>query len=144
MASDGRHLAFVAEGADVTYTLIVDAVTGEQTELGASGPVPADCYCTHSAGYRAFDGSPGVVCCHDGDVGPDDPETSRLVVLHDPTTGAERDRFNLPFSAGAAAYDPFGNNQLLVASPDGRVVLRSPGGDFTRVGDLEGVFSLAW
>jgi hypothetical protein len=82
------------------------------------------------SGVRATDGFVGALISlwkPETDVG----QASRTFVLLDPTTGAERERIDLPFAAWQADYDASGRHQLFLAE-DG-FVHRSGDDGFIRI-----------
>lgn len=139
-ANDSRRLAVEISGADVSGVDIVDTETGEIVDLQPEGELAID-YRVVSPRYRPSDGTLSVVCCHTGEIGEGDPPHSMNLVLHDPTTGAERSRMRLPFPARDTDWDATGSHLLFT---DGDRVHHYSDGQFRDVPGISDVDAVAW
>jgi hypothetical protein len=141
---DGRHLAFATHAADsVGGTGSIDTASGKTIDPQPATPEPTRIYAAYSARYRPSDGLLAVIWCEVPNADPDDPRHGRSLVLHDPLTGAEQDRLDLPFRAGSVAFGAAGDEALFTTFPEGHVY-RHHDGNFRRVPRLVGVVFIDW
>ena len=108
----GDTLAVEIDGADVTSVVLLDTKTRQTTELQPSTG-DARNYTPHAPWFRPSDGLLAVVCCTRGEIDPNEPPPPAELVLHDPTTGEERDRTRLRLPGGGFDYDASRTYQLL-------------------------------
>ena len=139
-SADSRRVAVEISGADVSVVDMVDADTGEVTDLHPLGELEVN-YRVIAPGYRPSERVLAVVCCHDGELVGGEPPQNTELVLHDPRTGAERSRMGLPFSAWDFDWDASGSVLLFT---DGDRVHRYSGGRFRTVPAVHDVYALAW
>lgn len=138
-AADSRTLAVEIDGADVTSVVILGTVTGATTELKPRTGDAID-YTPQEPWFRRPDGLLAVACCTSGVIDPENPQPAELVV-HDPTTGDERERSPLEPQAGGYDYDPSGIHQLLVSAD---AVYRRANGELTRIPRIAGARLAVW
>lgn len=127
-AADSRHLVLESQWRDSLTVLDADTAT-HQLDGRAIGEAPPSAEYWLS-GVRATDGFVGALISlskPETDVG----EPARTFVVLDPTTGAERERIDLPFGAFDSDYDASGRHQLFLAE-DGSVHRRR-GDGFIRI-----------
>lgn len=139
-AGDSETLAIEIDGADVTHVVIMTTATGDTTELKPRAGDPRD-YTPHEPWFRPSDGLLAVVCCTRGEVDPNGPPATRELVLHDPTTGEERDRGPLRLPGGGYDYDASRIHQLLVSDD---AVYRRSDGNVTRIPRIAGARLAIW
>ena len=138
-AGDSRRLAVQILGADVAGAEIVDAETGETTELQPEGEAASN-YRVLSPTWRPSDGLLGVVCCHTGEMVEGEPPQSTTLVLHD-SAGVEQRRIYLPGSAWDIDWDSTGSHLL---TTNGDRVRHYHDGRFSDVPRIDDVFAIAW
>lgn len=127
-AVDSRHLVLASSWRDSLTVLDADTAAHQLDgrSIGAA-PLSGEYWLS---GVRATDGFVGALISlwkPETDVG----QPSYTFVVLDPTTGAERERADLPFAAVDAVYDASGCYQLFLAE-DGSVY-RSGGDGFMRI-----------
>ncbi|MGH9039111.1 MAG: TolB family protein [Acidimicrobiia bacterium] len=139
-AADSRTLAVEIDGADVTHVVVLDTATGETTELKTRAGDPHN-YTPTAGWFRASDGLLAVVCCTSGEIDPNAPSTTPELVLHDSTTGEERDRSPLRLPGGGYDYDFSRTHQLLTS--DDAVYWRSDR-EISRIPGIAGARLAVW
>jgi hypothetical protein len=137
---DSRHVAVEISGADISVVNVVDTQTGETTDLQPVGEEAIN-YRVTSPAYRPGNGVLTVVCCHTGEIVEGEPPQSTTLVLHDPATGAEQSRIELPSPAREIDWDPTGSHLLL---SNGDHVRRYCDGRFIDIPNISDVFAVAW
>lgn len=138
--ADSRWVAFESESAHSFSPGIVDTTTGTIVDPEPAGGAPAGGYYGYASRFRPADGFLAVLCCLN-DQSPYESLPEPSIVFHDPATGKERERLNLPFFAAEFDYDPSGAHLLVLS---GGRVYRHQAGEFPRVPDVAEVDLVAW
>jgi hypothetical protein len=139
-ADDSQTLAVEIDGADVTHVIVLDTDTGETTELKPRAGDPRN-YTPEGPWFRRSDGLLAVVCCSSGEIDPEAPPATPELVLHDPTTGEERDRSPLRFRAWGYDYDSSGAHQLLTSVD---AIYRRSDGEMIPIPGIAGARLAVW
>jgi WD40-like Beta Propeller Repeat len=143
-SADSTKLAFLTGGADSFSVAAFDIASGRSTDPRPAHETRGVLYTPYAPRYRPSDGLLAVACCGEiPDPPPDLRPPSPAFVLHDPATGAERDRIDLSITPGAHDYDRSGSHHLVVAATEGDVYLDQDG-DLRRIPEITGVTELAW
>lgn len=142
-SADSTKLAFLTGGADSFSVAALDIATGRSTAPRPADATPDIFYTPYAPRYRPSDGLLSVVCCGEiPDPPPDLSPPTPAFVLHDPTSGAERERIELSITPSAHDYDRSGAHHLVTATA-GEVYL-DQNGKLTRIPEITGVSELAW
>ncbi|MEW6473720.1 MAG: hypothetical protein AB1679_15825 [Actinomycetota bacterium] len=137
--SDCRRLAVEIAGADVAIVEIVDSETGETQALTPADGLAIN-YRVITPQYESLHGQLSVVCCHTGEV-IEGQAPHMTLVLHDPTTGSEKSRVELPAPAVDTDWDATGTHLLFT---DGDRVHFFSAGRFEDIPGLNDVHAVAW
>jgi hypothetical protein len=141
-SADATKLAFLTGGADSFGVATVDIATGRSTNPRPANQSRGVLYTPYAPRYRPSDGLLVVVCCGEiPDPPPDLRPPSPAFVLHDPSTGAERERIDLSIMTRAHDYDRRAHH--LVTTTEGDVYLEQDG-ELVRIPKITGVSALAW
>jgi hypothetical protein len=142
-STDATKLAFLTGGVDSFGATTVDIATGRPIIPQPAEETPGVQYTPYAPRYRPSDGLLVVACCGEiPDPPPDLVPPPSAFVLHDPATGAERERINLSIDPRAHDYDASGAHHL-VSTIEGDVYL-DRNGELIHIPEITGVSELAW